>query len=89
MKDKLEHVEELVKNIKESDCCIVLTPSTCCVNGTGADILTLLSCLINQMKDNGFDKEMILNSVEIGWLDEKQQKDDLKSLLKQLLDKLD
>lgn len=89
MKDKLEHVEKLVKEIKESDCCVILTPSTCCVNGTGAEILTLLSCFVNQMKDNGFEKEMILDAVEIGWLDQEQKEDDLKTLLKELLDKLD
>ena len=89
MKDKLEHVEELVKEIKKSDCCVILTPNVCCVNGSGADILTLLSCLVNQMKENGFEKEMIKNAVEIGWLDQEQKEDDLKTLLKELLDKLD
>lgn len=89
MKDKLEHVEKLVKEIKESDCCVILTPSTCCVNGTGAEILTLLSCFVDQMKDNGFEKQMILDAVEIGWLGQEERKDNLKDLLKELLDKLD
>lgn len=89
MRDKLEHVNEIVKEIKKSDCCVILTPNVCCVNGTGAEILTLLSCFVNQMKDNGFEKKAILEAVEIGWLDQEQKEDDLKNLLKELLEKLD
>lgn len=89
MKDKLEVVEELVKNIKESECCVILTPSTWCINGTGNEILTLLSILVNQMKNDGFEKQMILDAVEIGFIDRKERSEQLKSLLEELLEKLD
>ena len=88
MKDKLEVVEELVENIKESECCVILTPSTCCVNGTGNEILTLLSIFVNQMKDQGFEKQMILDAVEIGFIDRKERNKQLKNLLEELLVKL-
>lgn len=89
MKDKLEVVEELVENIKESECCVILTPSTYCVNGTGNEILTLLSILVNQMKNEGFEKQMILDAVEVGFIDRKERNKQLKSLLEELLEKLD
>lgn len=88
MKDKLEYVEELAKSIKESDCCVVLTPSTCCVNGTGNEILTLLSIFVNQMKNEGFEKQMILDAVKVGFIDKEERNKQLKDLLEELLEKL-
>lgn len=88
MKDKLEYVEELVKSIKESECCVVLTPSTCCINGTGNEILTLLSILVNQMKNDGFEKQMILDAVKVGFIDKEERNKQLKDLLEELLEKL-
>lgn len=89
MKDKLEVVEELVENIKESECCVILTPSTWCINGTGNEILALLSIFVSRMKDQGFEKQMILDAVEIGFIDRKERSEQLKSLLEELLEKLD
>ena len=68
MKKNKELVErtKLLSKSGEMECYLVVSDIGCAINAKGNQLLTMISCLINEVKKD-FKKEDLLKAVEIGY----------------------
>lgn len=83
--NKSEKVAKVIKKeFKEGEPVIFLTENGILAKGNGAEMLSLLSCLIKSLHKSGMPKQAIKDCFEIAFKDESELIDELMKTLKEL-----
>ena len=61
-----ESIKEFLKESGEPECFIVATDKGCSFNATISEALTLITCLVSELK-NSIPKNMIKKAVDLGF----------------------
>ena len=79
-----EKMIEFVNECKDVECCVIATNCGCYVNGAANEVLTLITTLINQLKDR-IPKDAFKKCIDYAYLsDEELQKETEKAIKKKL-----